>query len=279
MIIVYVFPDSPGGESRVEAPGPHNGSQWRATDRPDAGSSKIRGPAGTNVTITVRSPGQSPRDVTIQRQGIRGKIEPYGKRLETAPGVGYLVVPDLLVEDTSQQVESELRGLLQSDPLDGLVIDLRGNGGGLRSVLEGILAQFVTGRVGQFYTQKETYPLSIGIGRLYNQLNDVPLALLVDKGTVSNAEILAAALQARGRAKVVGATTAGNTETIFAYDLDDRSRLWVARQGFKLPDGTSLEGRGVIPDVVIDIDWTNYTERDDPHILKAVEVLHETGKK
>ncbi len=101
----------------------------------------------------------------------------------------------------------------------------------------------------------------------------MPLVVLVDEQSQSYAEVLAAALQARGRAKVVGKRSAGNTETIYSYNFPDKSRLWVAQEGYRLPDGTNLEGRGVIPDVNIDVDWTQYSLETDPHVLKAVELL------
>jgi C-terminal processing protease CtpA/Prc len=100
--------------------------------------------------------------------------------------------------------------------------------------------------------------------------------LLVDQGTESYAEVMSASIQEKGRAKVVGVTTAGNTETIYAYNLEDGSRLWCAQEGFKLLDGTNLEGRGVIPDVTVNVDWTAFQEGDDPQILKAVDLLHGT---
>jgi len=273
IVVLYVFPGSPAEEAGLKRRDRITAVDGEPFASPTAGPSKIRGPAGTLVTLTVRSPGQPPRNVAIERRGITGTIKPYGARLESSPRIGYLVIPDLWVKDISEWTEQELRELLDGEPLAGLIIDLRGNGGGFRRVLEGIVSQFVTGNMGEFYTQQTSYPLTVWTGKLFNQLRDVPLVVLVDKGTQSNAEILAAALQSKGRAKVVGVTTAGNTETIFAYELDDGSRLWVAQEGFKLTDGTNLEGRGVIPDAVIDLDWTNYSEQDDPHILKAIEIL------
>jgi C-terminal processing protease CtpA/Prc len=99
--------------------------------------------------------------------------------------------------------------------------------------------------------------------------------VLVDEGSESASEMMTAALQYAGRAQVVGVPSAGNTETVFPYDFDDGSRLWLAEEGFQLPDGTTLEGTGVIPEEQIDVDWSEYPESDDPHILKAIELIED----
>jgi carboxyl-terminal processing protease len=65
----------------------------------------------------------------------------------------------------------------------------------------------------------------------------------------------------------------GNTETIYAHALRDGSRLWLAQEGFRLRDGSNLEGRGVVPDVLLDVDWTRYSEDDDPQLLEALRLL------
>ena len=119
--------------------------------------------------------------------------------------------------------------------------------------------------------------MNIEKGDLYDRLKNVPIIVLVDQDSASNAEILAATLQAAKRARVVGTRTMGNTETIVPYDLDDGSRLWLAEYGFKLPDGSTIEGKGVTPDAIVDVDWTDYTTSDDPQIKKAVELLRKSG--
>ena len=275
VLIVYVFPGSPAeqaGLKRRDRITAVDGVPFTDASRE---LDRIRGPEGTTVTVTVRSPGMSPRDVTIRRSAIRGTILPSAHRLDSDPSTGYLLIPDLFVEDMGLRVEDRLDALLQeSGPqLQGLVIDLRANGGGLRSVLQHILAQFVTGEVGRFFSQKSEYPFRIAEGLYYDRLKAVRVVVLVDGGTESNAELLDAVLQNQHRARVVGTRTAGNTETVYPYDFEDGSRLWVAQEGFKLPDGTNLEGRGVIPDMTVNEDWTLYTEQQDPDILKAVELL------
>ena len=208
------------------------------------------------------------------RDTIGGEIVPTSSRLKADPNIGYLVISDLWTDDMDTLVNNELRELLDDPtPLDGLIIDLRGNGGGFRTVLQSILSQFVSGDAGTFFNQNEEYSFSISKGPLYDRLKNVPVILQVDKGSESYTEVLSAVLQSQGRAKVVGTSTAGNTETIFPYDFDDGSRLWLAQESFRLPDGTNLEGRGVIPDVVIQDDWTAYTEETDPDILAALKLL------
>jgi len=234
---------------------------------------KIRGPAGTSVRLTVQSPGEEPRDLTLTRRSVTGKIVASSSRLHLDNSVAYLLIPSLWADDMSDQVEDELKKLLDGPELKGLIIDLRANEGGWRPVLTGILGQFVTGDVGHFYSQENEYPLDISQGDMYSKLKGVPVVVLVDGESQSYSEVLAATLQASGRAKVVGTQTAGNTETIYAYNFDDGSRLWVAQEGFKLPSGTNLEGRGVIPDAALDIDWTQYPLDADPQLLKAVELL------
>jgi len=106
-----------------------------------------------------------------------------------------------------------------------------------------------------------------------------PLVILVDRGSQSYTEVFTAVLQAAGRARVVGVRTAGNTETIYPHDFDDKSRLWLAQEGFKLPSGVNLEGRGVNPDIKIDVDWTAFSEATDPQVLEALRLLAEPASK
>ena len=271
-LVVLVFPGSPAEEAGIQRRDRILAIDGKAIDS-EADMSPIRGPEGTQVRLTVRSPGEQPRDLTITRRAVTGKITASSSRLEVDSGIGYLLIPSLWADDMAEQVEAQLGKLLQGAPLKGLVIDLRANEGGWRTVLTGILGQFVEGNVGDFYSQENKYPLNISAGSYYDKLKRVPLVALVDENSQSYAEVLPAALQASGRARVVGSKTAGNTETIYSYNFADGSRLWVAQEGFKLPDGTNLEGRGVIPDVTINIDWTAYSLKTDPHVLEAVKLL------
>ncbi len=269
--ITLVFPDSPAAEAgitrgdRIIAV---NGQPFTTTDA-------IRGPEGSQVQLTVQAPQADPRELALTRRAVVGRITPSSERLPNAPEIGYLLIPSLWADDMHTQVISQLAELQAQDPpLAGLIIDLRGNGGGWRSVLQGLLSQFVEGDVGEFYSQSSAYPLNINSGVEFELFQDLPLVVLVDHNSASYAEVLAAALQYAG-ATVIGTPSQGNTETIFQYNFDDGSRLWVAQEGFRLPNGTNLEGVGVQPDYRIEEDWTQYSIPNDPAILTAIAVIEQ----
>lgn len=269
-VVLLVFPGSPAEEAGLERRDriTHvNGLRFNPEEN------TIRGIDGTDVVLTIESPGNQAHELTLTRRAVQGKIYASATRLELAPDVVYLIVPSLWAGDMSDQVEELLGRELQRSEVRGIILDLRANEGGWRDILTGILGQFVQGNVGGFYRQGRDYPLTIARATHFRRLKEIHMVVLVDEATQSYAEVLAAALQDTKRAKVVGIKSAGNTETIYPYDFEDGSRLWVAQEGFRLPNGTDLEGRGVIPDLALDVEWTSYSEATDPHIVKALELL------
>ncbi len=273
--VVYVFPNSPAEKAGIKRRDRITAIDGTPFVDPAKEVARVRGPEGTTVTLTVASPEQPERIVPIVRGRVTGAVIPSSRRLPADPSIGYIIIPTLSTDDMDVRVEAELNNLLSESPnLKGLIVDLRGNGGGFRTILESILGDFLSGQVGTFYNQTTSYPLTIAGKPLADKLSRVPVVLLVDQGTESYAEVMSASIQEKGRAKIVGVATAGNTETIYAYNLEDGSRLWCAQEGFRLLDETNLEGRGVIPDVTVKVDWTAYQEADDPQILKAVDILN-----
>lgn len=271
LLVTTVFSDSPAADMGIQ----RRDIIERVDGQPiAAGDHGIRGEAGTSVRLTVRSPDGVVRDVLLQRRAVLARYVPQAYRL---PGtnIGYLLIQTFWAQDTAEQTRAALDTLLRDGAPDGLIIDLRGNGGGWRSVLEGLLANFVSGEVGSWWSQDKSYPLTIEASPLYDRLRDVPIAVLIDDQTESYAEVFAAVMQSSRQATVIGVASAGNTETIFAYDFDDGSRLWVAQEGFKLPGGVNLEGRGVQPDQAIDVDWLRYSEARDPQIVAALAQIQQ----
>lgn len=267
-IIQHVFSNSPASQAGL-----------RPRDRivaidgePFAAGRDIAGEAGTQVRLTVERPDEHVWDVVLTRRHVEGRISPTAYRLPD--NIGYLSIPTLWINDMADQVSGALTDLVVEKPLHGLILDLRDNPGGWRNVLTSILGHFVQGEVGLFFDRQGERPLIIHDSS-GPDLRGLPLVVLVDRNTASYAEIMAAILQTEAGAYIIGAPTSGNTETIYAYELPDGARLWVAQEGFRLRNGTNLEGAGVKPDIVLDLDWTRYSEERDPYILDALRYLRE----
>jgi carboxyl-terminal processing protease len=267
--IVYVFEGSSAQEAGIRARDSIVGVEGDACAR----IADIRGPEGTDVTLTIVSPGEGPREVTLERRRIDPRILPEVRRLEADPGVGYLQVLALSGQEAIDGIEQALTTLLRDEPLEGLILDLRASNQGAPAVLIETLRAFVEGEVGEFHSRLGNQPIDIEPNDLAEAYADIPLVVLVDEETEADAEQLAAILQDQGRAVIVGAQTSGKTHGTAGVDLPDRSRLQVVSFGFQLPNGETLEGVGVTPDVAVEADWLSYPESADPFLLAALEAL------
>ncbi len=265
--IQIVFPDSPAARAGLAPRDRIIAVDGRPYHEDDG---NLLGEAGSAVRLTVVRPGEKLRDVVLTRQEVQNHIVPLYRRF---PGdIGYVSIPTLWVNDMDDQVNGALTDLVAEGSLNGLILDVRSNGGGWLYVLSGLLSHFVRGQVGVFFNRDSVRPLEVGPLN-GPDLRNVKLVVLVDNETASYAEVLAAVLQHEHNVQVVGTRTAGNTETTYAYTLTDGSRLWLAQEGFRLRNGVNLEGVGVLPDVTVDVDWTHYSEDDDPQLLEALRQL------
>lgn len=166
----------------------------------------------------------------------------YGR---TADGVGYLRLPDLASDGAAEAVRTAVTRL-EGDGAHALVLDLRGNPGGRLVTMMQVAGVFTRGwlwRAITGWTLPMPYP---AVGTVATSL---PLVVLVDGGVNSAAEGLAGALQAVGRATVVGETSAGNVEAVLPFCLRDGSQAWIATGVLAPLRGPTWEGRGVVPDV------------------------------
>ncbi len=233
---------------------------------------RVRGPECSAVVLTVQSPGQSPRNITLIRYRISG-AQPIDARLvSTTDGsrIGYIFLPTFYDETIPAQVKKALEDFGQ---LDGLIVDNRMNGGGSNDVLVPVLRYFTAGTLGHFVSRTVTRTLNLTADPINNS-QTVPLIALVGADTVSAGEIFPGILQDMGRAKVVGQTTLGNVEAVHGYYFQDGSRLWIAQERFD-PEHShaNWEQTGIIPDVQAFADWDTFTFDTDPSIAAAVKLL------
>ena len=275
IILLSVMPGSPADQSGLR---PHdavtavNGIPVRREEGPDA-VSRIRGPADQPVRLRISSVDRDQRDVTV----IRGRVQlsevlnplSYG-RLE--PGsVGYLLFPRVSSENLVTETVRSLEALLAGGDVSGIILDLR-IASGLRWPLVPLLSLFSDGDHGAIYTAEGSQPISVE-GYDLNGSQAVPLVVLIGRDTEGLPEVLAAALQARRRATVVGLKTPGNVESFVDFVLPDGSRLTIMTSAYLSPAGLEVGIDGVRPDVPASLDWDQVSERTDPVRNTAVSVL------
>lgn len=276
--ILSVLPDSPAEQAGLR---PHDhilqiGGQPSVDADGNSQSFLLRGDDGTTVDLIVRTPGQEPRPIQVTRGQVNSSERIEQRVLtDTASGkrIGYLLVPSLFEESVAPRARRAMRDLVRGGNLDGLILDLRTNGGGSYPNLRGILGMFTAGTMGNLVNRDGARTTIRARAERIGNSQTVPLVVLIGPGTESFAEVLAGALQARGRATLIGQNTAGNIETLLSHEFEDGSRLWLAEESFQLPDGTSWELVGLTPDVPIDAAWDEFTAEDDPVIAAAVAKL------
>lgn len=182
----------------------------------------------------------------VRDAGGRGGVEgPVRWRLDGRLGV--VDVDDLAREGTSGGVRRAVERLERAGAAL-LVLDLRGNPGGRLIEMMRVAGVFVRGLHWRVATQ---WSLPLPYPALGTPASELPLAVLVDASVASAAEGLAGALQASGRALIVGERTSGNVEAVLPFCLRDGSQLWLATGVLAPLTGPTWEGRGVEPDLAV----------------------------
>ena len=162
-------------------------------------------------------------------------------------GIGYVRVGDLVRAGTAEGLRRAVENLA-SEGATGLILDLRGNPGGRLVTMMQAAGVFTRGFLWRALTR---WSLPLPYPALGTPATGLPLVVLIDGDVHSAAEGLAGALQANGRARVVGATSAGNVEAVLPFCLRDGSQAWLATGVLAPLRGATWEGRGVEPDVAV----------------------------
>jgi carboxyl-terminal processing protease len=197
----------------------------------------LKGPKGTPVDVTIGREGK-PEPIVFHL--IRAEIPRASVDLayDIQPGIGYMHIKDFAEEETGHEV---LNALQKMGPLHGLVIDLRGNPGGLLSEAVSVSGDFL--QKGQVIVSQRgrafppiTYRATRG-----EQTRTYPIVVLVNRGTASAAEIVSGALQDHDRALIAGETTFGKGLVQTVYPLSDNTALALTTYHYYTPSGRLIQ--------------------------------------
>jgi carboxyl-terminal processing protease len=277
----YLTIISPMPGSPAEQAGLQPGDQVIAVDGEDMTGidpslvvRRVMGPAGSTVHLTIHREGLAdPLEVDL----VRARIEVPSIESELRDdGIAYV---RLLTfgSQTTQDLRQALQELLAQNPR-GLILDLRGNGGGLLSTALDVASQFVPEGVImiEHYGDgtEETYTADPG-----GLATDIPLVVLIDGGSASASEIVAGAIQDRGRGLLVGETSfgKGSVQNWIPLGSDGAVRVTIAR--WLTPNGRQIDHVGLTPDVEVTSTQADTEAGRDPQLDRAVELLlHPAGQ-
>jgi carboxyl-terminal processing protease len=220
---------------------------------------------GTPVTATISRPPLNPFEVRVERAQIRVPSVTW-RYLTEERDLAYVRI-QTFTERTHEELQETL-GQLMETSIAGLVLDLRGNAGGLINSAVAVASEFIADGVVLYETGRdgEERVLSVQSGGVATK---TPLAVLVDSGTASAAEILAGAIQDHERGPLIGARTFGKGSVQLIFSLSDGSSLHVTSKIWLTPDRRQIQGLGLAPD----IEMSQTAGGPDEQLDRAVEYL------
>src|SRR6266446_3904470 len=273
-----------------------NGTSTERMDLQDA-INVLRGPAGRKVTLTLLRPStKEVKDYALERAEIKVQSVKGARLLDSDLTGPFKIAYVRLIqfnEPTADELSRALDGL-QKQGMEGLILDLRNNPGGLLNSAVDVCAQFlppstkVVSTQGRVASQQREYTTS-GAAK---ERPHFPMAVLVNEGSASGAEIVSGALKDLRRAIVVGETTFGKGSVQNVMQLPDGSALRFTTAKYYTPSKQVIHGNGVAPnipvpmsaeqehalfasrnsDIKVEDEKTQVRSRD-PQLLRAIDAL------
>ncbi|MBI5029448.1 MAG: S41 family peptidase [Chloroflexi bacterium] len=233
----------------------------------------IRGPKGSKVKLLIQRSRVPNFTVEIVRDTIRTPF--VESRMLEGTNIAYLRLNDFGAT-APEEIQAALRELLAQNPT-GLVFDLRNDPGGYLSVSIDVASQFLKGSQ-VVLVEKDKDGRSQEFRAKGNGLaTNIPMVLLINGGSASASEIVAAALKDYNRASLIGTKSYGKGSVQNVHTLSDKSELRVTIAHFFSPKGNEINEVGVSPDIEVKVTEDDIANKRDPQLDRAIQFL-QNGK-
>ena len=229
----------------------------------------IKGEKGTDVDLTVLR-GEDAEEITVT--ATRDTVEAQTVKYEMLEGqTGYLSVSEF--DSVTYAQYEEALNELTAQGMTGLIVDLRNNpGGNLNTVCEMLDLVLPKGTI--VYTEDKDGKRETATSDDEHQIN-VPMVVLVNGNSASASEIYAGAIQDYGIGKIVGTQTYGKGVVQQIFDLGDGTSVKLTIAEYFTPNGRSIDGEGITPDVEVEYEADENNPEADNQLEKALEVMKE----
>lgn len=285
--IIYTLPKSPARDSGMKP-----GDLIQQVDGKDVQSmslqqivQRVRGPAGTKVHLKVLR-GDPPRPVDLEIE--RARVDVPDVSWKMLPGVP---IAHMALRNFGEHTDEQLRAALEAAREQGakaLILDLRGNPGGLKEQAVRVTSEFLKPEEVVFLQKDAKGETKSILAEKDGIAQDIPLCVLIDEGTASSSEILAGAIQDHERGKLIGTRTFGTGTVLGQYPLSDGSALLLAISEWLTPKGRQIWHKGITPDIEVSLpkdapivmpesetklNAEELAQSKDTQLLKAINVM------
>ena len=215
----------------------------------EATAARLRGEPGTQVKVELQAPESEKEEITLERRSVDLRPVRTRRLRNESHTIGYLRITQFS-EGVPEQVKEALQELSGKE-VEGLILDLRNNSGGLVSSGLAVADSFLSNE--PIVITKNREGLSDAIAADLKTLYDGPMVTIVNGGTASASEILAGALKDNSRSELIGSKTFGKGLIQSLSNLSDGSGLALTVASYLTPKGNDIQNQGIEPDRTLDM--------------------------
>ena len=229
-------------------------------------ASKLRGESGTKVLVQIKSMSDETKEIDLERRSVDLRPVRTKRLRDDSHTIGYLRITQFS-ESVPKKIEEALQELKDKE-VEGIILDLRNNSGGLVSSGIAVADAFLSEQ--PIVETKDRNGIKDAIISQKNTFFDGPMVTLVNKGTASASEILAGSLQDNKRSTLMGEQTYGKGLIQSLKSLGEESGIAITVASYLTPQGNNIQGKGITPDKILDLpEARDYGNSEDKWVKNA----------